>query len=219
MQYPKYRWFCHLLYPVINVRSRNWFLSVTTIDTIIDGKTLRQLAYRIDDDIEHSDQTIITIENFHKEDLPTVEAAIQNFYYPENTLLGELIWHGDCGSIYTRSEIQKPKDLPVSFDCGGEGIVFLAYQARGSFVAPVVICNHQFKTRDRDRKTIGKGTVQDVIDLSYNMSPQAAMYLLNSLRKFWYSYNPSIASLALTFAPSEMRNLVIPMFSLKHAAQ
>jgi len=108
----------------INVRSRNWYLSVTTIDTIIDGKTLRQLAYRIEDDIEYSDQTIITIENFHKEDLPTVETAIQNFYYPENTLLGELIWHGDCGSIYTRSEIQKPKDLPVSFDCGGRESYF-----------------------------------------------------------------------------------------------
>jgi len=30
-----------------------------------------------------------------------------------------------------------------------------------------------------------------VIDLSYNTSPQAAMYLLNSLRKFWYSYPTS----------------------------
>ena len=193
---------------VIKVRSRNWHLSVTTIDTTIDGKTLRQLAYRIEDDIEYSDQTIITIENFSKGDVPMVEAAMQSFFYPENPLLGELMWNGDSGSIYKRSEIQKPKDLPVSFDCGGEGIVFVAYQARGSFVAPVAICNHQFKTRDRDRKTIGKGAVQDVIiDLSYTMSPQAAMYLLNALRKFWYSYPVSRKDVESWYAT--IRKLII----------
>jgi hypothetical protein len=194
----------------IKVRSRNWHLSVTTIDTPIDGKVLRQLAYRIEDDIEHSNQTIITIENFCKEDLPTVEAAKQNFYYPENPLLGELIWKDDSGSVYERSESLKPKDLPISFDCGGEGIVFLSYQARGSFIAPVAICNHYFKTRDRDRKTIGKGTVQDVIvDLSYTMSPQAAMFLLNSLRKFWYSYPDSRKDVESWYAT--IRKLIIRM--------
>jgi len=147
----------------IKVYSRNWCLSVTTIDTSIDGKILRQLAYKIEEDLEHSNQTIITLENFNKDDLPTVEAAMQNFYYPENPLLGELIWSGDSGSIYTRSEISKPKDLPNSYECGGDGIVFLTYQARGSFVTPIAICNHYFKTKDRDRKNIGRGTVQDAI--------------------------------------------------------
>jgi len=194
----------------IKVRSRNWHLSVTTIDTTIDGKTLRQLAYRIEDDIEHSNQTIITIENFCKNDLPAVEAAMQNFFYPENPLLGELIWNGDGGSVYKRSEIQKPDDLPISFDCGGDGVVFIAYQARGSFVAPVVVCNHNFKTRDRDRKNIGKGTVQDVIiDLSYTMSSQAAMLLLNALRKFWYSYPDSRQDVESWYAT--IRKLIIRM--------
>ena len=135
---------------------------------------------------------------------------MQSFFFPDNPLLGELIWDGDSGSIYKRSEIQKPKDLPISFDCGGEGIVFLAYQVRGSFVAPVVICNHYFKTKDRDRKTIGKGTVQDVIiDLSYSMSSQAAMFLLNALRKFWHSYPDSRKDVESWYAT--IRKLIVRM--------
>jgi len=176
----------------IEVRSRNWRLVVTTIDTAIDGRTLRQLAYTIEEGLEHSDQTVITIANFDKEYLPTVEAAMQNFYYPENPLFGEFVWQSDYGSIGKRSKIQKPKVLPTSYECGGDGIIFLAYQARGSFVTPIVVCNHHFKTSDRDRKTIGRGTVQDaIIDLSYSMPPHAAMFLLTSLRKYWYSYPDS----------------------------
>ena len=194
----------------MEVRSRNWRLLVTTIDTVIDGKVLRQLAYQIEENIEFSDQTIITIGNFDKEDLPTVEAAVQNFYYPENPLLGELIWRNNYGSIYKRSEIPKPKQLPTSYECGGDGLVFLAYQARGSFVAPIVLCNHHFKTRDRDRKTIGRGTVQDVIiDLSYTMSSQAAMFLLNSMQKFWYTYPNSQRDVESWYAT--VRKLIIQM--------
>ena len=194
----------------MEVRSRNWRLWVTTIDTVIDGKVLRQLAYQIEEEIEHSDQTIITMGNFDKEDMPIVEAAMQNFYYPENPLLGKMIWRDAYGSIYERSEIPKPKHLPTSFECGGDGLVFLAYQARGSFIAPVVLCNHYFKTRDRDRKTIGRGTVQDVIiDLSYTMSPKAAMFLLNSLRKYWYTYPSSQRDVASWYAT--VRKLILQM--------
>ena len=196
----------------IDVRSRNWRLFVTTINTFIDGKTLRQLAYKIEDDLEHSDQTTILIENFDKDDLPRVEAAMQNFYYPENPLLGELIWSGDNGCIYERSSVQKPKDLPNSYGTGGDGIAFFAYQVRGSFVAPVVICNHHFRTRDRDRKAVCNGTVQDaLIDLSYTMSPKAAMFLLSSLKKYWYSYPKTQEDVESWYAT--IRKMIIRMSS------
>lgn len=173
----------------IEVRSRDWCLSVVKIETDIDGKALQQMAYRVEEGLVNSDQTIITIGNFDKEDLPIVEAAMQNFYYPENPLLGELVWSDEQGAVYKRSDLRKPKDLPESFGCGGDGIVFLAYQVRGSFIMPFVLCNHHFKTEDRDRKTVGRGTVQDLlIDLSYSMPPQVATVLLESLKKYWYSY-------------------------------
>ena len=173
----------------IEVRSRNWRLSVVKLDTDIDGKLLQQLAYHIEENLDNSDQTIITISDFCKEDLPIVESATNNFYYPENPLFGEKIWSDARGAIYKRSNHPKPKSFPASFGCGGDGIVYLAYQVRGSFVQPFVLCDHYFKTKDRDRKTIGIGTVQDtLIDLSYHMSAEAAILLLEALSKYWYSY-------------------------------
>ncbi|MDR2705652.1 MAG: hypothetical protein LBC02_07730 [Planctomycetaceae bacterium] len=194
----------------ISVRSRDWFLRVTTIDTVIDGKSLKQLAYNIEEGKGHSDKTIITIDNFKAKDIPIVDAAIQNFYYPENPLLGELIYQDFNGAIYRRSELKKPEVFPESFQCGGNGIVFLSYQVRGSFVAPIVLCSHHFKTNDRDRKIVGRGTIQDVIiDLSYEIAPEAAEFLLESLKKYWYDYPDSQEDVESWYAV--VRKLILRM--------
>jgi hypothetical protein len=173
----------------IKMRSQDWSLQVATRESIIDGKKLSQLIYEINDDKTLSSETVLTIDNFTVEDSILVNDTVKTFYYQDNPLIGKLIFKNDYGAIYERSKIKKPENYPVSYDCGGEGIIFLCFQARGSFFAPIVICNHRFKTSDRERKHIYRGTIQDIIlDLTDSMNPDAAFFLLEKLEKYWYDY-------------------------------
>ncbi|MDR3341222.1 MAG: hypothetical protein LBT14_00265, partial [Treponema sp.] len=173
----------------IRMRSQNWSLQVTTRESIIDGKKLSQLVYEIDDNQTLSSETVLTIDNFAEEDTILLNDTVKIFYYQDNPLIGKLIFKNDYGAIYERSEIKKPENYPASYDCGGEGIIFLCFQARGSLFAPIVICNHRFKTSDRERKQIYLGTIQDIIlDLTDSINPGAAFFLLEKLEKYWYDY-------------------------------
>ena len=173
----------------IRMRARNWSIEVCTLDTDIDGKVLKQLAYNIEDGLEYSPETILTIDNFTEEDAALLENVVLGFYYPENPLIGNLIFENEYAAIYERSNIPKPKNFALSFDMNGDGIIFIGLQARGEFVKPLVICNHRFKTPDRERNYIFHGTVLDVlIDTVDLIDVKTSCYLLKQLEKYWYDY-------------------------------
>jgi hypothetical protein len=63
------------------------------------------------------------------------------------------------------------------------------YQARGSFFHPLVLCHHRFKTHDRERRDISRGTIEDVLfDMIDCMDAETAYILLEIFRKYWYDY-------------------------------
>jgi hypothetical protein len=63
------------------------------------------------------------------------------------------------------------------------------FQARGSFPSELVIFHNRFKTDDRDRKNISKGTIQDVLlDMTDIIDAKTACTLLQNLKKYWYDY-------------------------------
>ena len=43
------------------------------------------------------------------------------FYYPENPLIGEKIWEGSRGAVYTRSSSPYDRGLPYTEDFGRKG--------------------------------------------------------------------------------------------------
>jgi hypothetical protein len=128
----------------IEMRSRDWSIEVCTITTLLDGKPLQQLAYNVTEGCAYSPETVLTIQPFTKSDADLLDEVVLGFYFPENPLFGSPIFENEYAAIYERSMKQIPASMPTGLDIRGEGIVFIRYQARGSFNLPLVICNHQF---------------------------------------------------------------------------
>ena len=173
----------------LNMRSRDWALEVITLDTVVDGKELRQLAYRVEEDVRHSDKTVLTLAPFSKKDNDLIKDVVLGFYFQENPLLGKRIFENEYAAIYERSKRRKPAHFPEGLDLKGEGIVFIGFQARGSFALPLALCNHRFETHERERHDVFFGTVLDMlIDLVDLIDAGTCCYLLEQLERYWYDY-------------------------------
>ena len=156
----------------------------------IDAKTLHHLAYDVQEGLSKTSKTVLTISSFSNEDYTLLQNSVFGFYYPENPLLGKRIFENQYAAIYERSEIIKPLHFPNSYGLLGEGLVFSGFQVRGSFLLPLVICNHRYKTTDdRERNEIYIGTVIDMLlDIVDIISADACLYLLEKLEPYWYNY-------------------------------
>jgi hypothetical protein len=175
----------------ISISSRDWFACIGTSDIMIDGKALKQLILEVENN-QPSKQTVLTIENIDNQEEIVLENTINTFYFPENPLIGEILFKNDYVAIHKRTSISKPDNYPQSYNCKGNGIVFLMFQARGSFPAQLVISHNRFKTNDRERKDISMGTIQDVLlDMIDIIDAATACMLLRSLKKHWYDYPDS----------------------------
>ena len=163
--------------------------ALCALDTALDGRTLQQLAYHIKEDLPTSAETILTISSFSQEDADLLENAVLGFYYPENPLFGNCVYENEHAAIYERSKMKKPTSMPLGYDLGGEGIVFIGFQARSSFPFPLMLANHAFKTEERERNEIYSGTVMNIIlDMIEELDPKACYYLLERFEKYWYEY-------------------------------
>jgi len=174
---------------IITMRSRNWELEVCALETTLDDRTLKQLAYNIKEGLPTAAETVLTISSFSQEDADILENVVLGFYYPANPLFGKCVFENEYAAIYERSEMKKPTSMPLGYDLSGDGIVFIGFQARSSFPFPLILANHSFKTEERERNEIYSGTVMNVIlDMIEEFDPKACYYLLERLEKYWYDY-------------------------------
>ena len=164
----------------IKMRSRDWFIEVCTLNTTVDGKPLKQLAYNVTEGCPHSAETILTIQPFSQEDASLLEEVILGFYFPENPLFGDCIFENKYVAVYERSKQQKPASMPTGLKLCGEGIVYIGFQARGGFDIPLVICNHIFETENRDRHEIYLGTILDMLNQKTQALAWKKLYLPNA---------------------------------------
>ena len=173
----------------IKMRSRDWFIEVVIQSTLVDNKPLQQLAYNVREDQTVSDKTVLSIQSFSKKDADLLQDVVLGFYYKENPLFADCIFENENVAIYERSEKQNPKTIPTSYNAYGEGIIYIGFQARGSFILPLVICNHHYEIDGRDRHNIYLGTILDIlIDTVDYIDARASLYLLEKLEKYWYDY-------------------------------
>jgi len=173
----------------IKMHSRDWSLEVCTLSTTVDGKPLKQLAYNVTEGCPHSTETILTIQPFSQEDADLLEEIVLGFYFPENPLFGSCIFENKYVAVYERSKQQKPASMPTGLELHGEGIVYISFQARGGFDIPIVICNHKFETKSRDRHEIYLGTILEIlIDTVDYIDAKTSCYLLEKFEKYWYDY-------------------------------
>ena len=176
----------------IHMRSKNWSLEVVSIVTNIDGKDLHQLAYQVEDNLDITQDTLLTIGEIDEKDAKLIDGVVYGFYYQENPLIGKCIFKNDMVSIHERSTTPKPDHFPSGLAVSGDGIVFIGFQARSSFVQPLVLCNHSFQTSDRERHDVYFGTLLDVLlNMIDSLDATTCCYMLEQLKKYWYDYPDS----------------------------
>ena len=169
----------------IEVYSRDWELTVVTTPLVVDGQTLKSLAYRVRRLSTPRQDTILKLSPFQDENL--LQNALLSFYYPSNALLGQSIWESSDCAVYLRSKEQKPNGYPVTYDNSGQGIIFAGYQALGSFEYPLVFCLHKYNHDDRERNTLYRMNVVKIIhDIAYKLPPEASAQVLQILKNRWY---------------------------------
>lgn len=171
----------------IQVRSRDWELLVVTDMLEVDGRQLPSLGYDIKKlDTPVSDTSLI-ITPF--DDARLLDVVLMSFFYPQNPLLGEPIWCDDSVSVYFRSKLKKPYGLPQTASAHGEGVIFASFQVLGSIKHPLVFCQHDFRTSDRERNTFYLIDVMDVLQtIAQRLPAPAAARVLVALKRHWYEY-------------------------------
>lgn len=196
----------------IMMSSADWMLRVISEKQQIDGNTIDMLAYDVQK-VENKNGSRLSLYPISEEDYQIFESAIISFYYPQNPLLGETIWEGKQGAVYTRSYNEYDKNLPCTYDFGRKGAVFCSYQLLGSNPFGLVVCDHHYKKEDRERKSLYSFNVIDVFkNIAYEIDSLGAIRMLEKMRRYWgsvphkridiHSWNPVITSLVKKIAES-----------------
>lgn len=190
--------------------SRDWQLRVTTAPLRIDGANLETLAYRVRSHNGASSSSWLRIEGLSLEDAKLLETAVLwSFYYPENPLLGELVWADARTAVWTRSLRPLPRDYPGDYI--DPGILFIGRQARGTHELPFALAMHDRHDRDRERTAYYDFQVIDAIaDLAERLPASASVPLLEAASRHWCEYRerqfepgtwePVVATLAKNIA-------------------
>lgn len=173
----------------IKAASKNWTIKVSESDIYIDGNKNSSLAYELETFDDEQPDSILILTNVEEESIEIFESALYTFFYTGNPLIGEEIYSDSECAVYKRSNHKKPEYYPGTFDVHGDGIIFAAYQARGSIKDGLIYCYHDYKSGDRDRDNFPMITNIDIIiQCIYNMTPAAARELLIMHKRYWYSY-------------------------------
>lgn len=169
----------------VRMASGGWELTVTDTSVKIDGQSVRMLAYDICE-VDNSCRSKLTLSNLRNDDYSLFKSVLLSFYYPENPLLGEKIWEGTMGAVYVRGDATFTKDLPYTSRYGPRGAVFCGYQLLGSNPFDLVVCLHNWRKTDRERKALYTFDVVDVFEaIAYHISPSGAITMLEKMRRYW----------------------------------
>ena len=175
----------HGLY--VTMASGDWELTVKTIDHKIEDRTVQMLAYDVNTR-EPDHRSVLSLEGITQSGFSLFQHVLLSFYYPENPLMGEKIWEGESGAVYTVGKEPYHKDLPFTRDFGQKNPVFCSYQLMGSSPFRLVACLHHFKKEDRERKALYAFDIVDVFEsLAWYVDAKGAVFILEKMRRNWNS--------------------------------
>ncbi|MGL4875340.1 MAG: hypothetical protein ACRC30_11890 [Clostridium sp.] len=169
--------------------SSDWSIRVIESEINIDGMDTKSLAYELEKGNSKKKDTGLILRNFSEDDMEYFKSALYSFYYKENPLLGEEIYSDKNYGIYYRSDVKKEEGYPGTFDCRGEGIIFAAFQARGSLKEPLVFCKNNYIDNDRERDFFSKiDNINIIVSCIREVPPKIALKLLMIYKDKWYEY-------------------------------
>lgn len=173
----------------ISMSSGKWTLRVITQKHTIDGTSVTMLAYDIAAASKQKDRSILCLTGISPYDYQMFRETLLSFYYPDNPFMGKKLWEGYEGAVYERTNKAYLDALPVTAEYGTKGLVYCGYQLLGTCPFRLVVCLHHYKKEDRERKALYTFQVIDVFQaIAYHITPSGALYLLESMRRYWNSY-------------------------------
>lgn len=196
----------------IMMSSGNWRLSVMDIDKKIDKSIVKMLAYEVKEQ-KQENSSCLRLSEITEEEYCLFKNVTAAFYYPENPIIGEKIWEGQEGAVYTRSQSAYGENLPFTSEFGKQGAVFCAYQLLGSNPFGLVICLHHYKKEDRERNSLYSFEIIKIFKtIVCYIDAYGAMRILEKMRRYWnsvprkridiHSWNPVINNLIYKISQS-----------------
>ena len=91
----------------VTMKSGNWQIDVVTTKKEIDNIPVEMLGYELEER-EAEKNSELTLYPLSKEDFELFKKVLYSFYYPENPLLGDVIYEGNECAVYYRSEEKYP---------------------------------------------------------------------------------------------------------------
>lgn len=163
----------------ICMESRDWKIRVTEENGYIDGKSVKFLAYDVENR-EYKENSRLILENVNEDFYKAFSEEIRKFYYVENPYFGKCIAKKEKYAVYEAENI----DFPGKH----KGAVFSGYQLRAYIEPPLIICNHKVTQieDDRDRTYFYNSEIGDCIKpVILSLSPEEALNVLEKLEPFW----------------------------------
>lgn len=172
----------------IQMMSDDWHIDVTDIEKSIDHTPLRMLAYNVSA-AEKMNETKLVLNNISADDYAIFLNVFDSFFCPDNPLMGTMLWSGKEGAVFLRSKTPINNNLPVTSEFGRKGAVFCGYQMLGTNPFDLVVCLHNYKKEDRERRSLYAFNVIDVFEeIVYCVDSQCAMAMLEKMRRYWNAY-------------------------------
>ncbi len=171
----------------VRMASGDWKLDVISTKQRIDNHEIDMLAYDIKDR-SYQKTSRLELYPIKTNEFQLFKNVILSFYFYGNPILGEKIWEGKEGAVYTWNNNVYPECLPYTSDYKRKGVVFCSYQMLGSNPFGLAVCLHKYKKEDRERRSLYSFEVVEVFEsISYYISSYGAMRVLEKMRRYWNS--------------------------------
>lgn len=177
----------------VEMGSREWSAEVVLAPDKIDGTPVRILSYDVKGTNTRPTRTWLRLGHTSGAVHDMLCGAVRcSFCFTGNPLLGSLLYAQHGVSVWARSPVPLPRDLPYRLSGNHPGLLFLAHQARATLPVPFVVSMADDRDHDRDRPSLYDFQMVDAMARAANrVSPDVAMRLLESLRAHWGEQTPT----------------------------
>jgi hypothetical protein len=139
----------------VEMASREWSAEVVLAPDKIDGVPVRILSYDVKATNTRPTRTWLRLGHTSGAVHDMLCGAVRcSFCFTGNPLLGNLLYAQHGVSVWARSAVPLPRDLPYRLSGNHPGLLFLAHQARATLPIPFVVSMADDRDHDRDRPSL-----------------------------------------------------------------
>ncbi len=177
----------------VGMGSRDWSAEVVLAPDYIDGTAVRILSYDVKTANSLPGRTWLRLGQTAQVVHELLCSSVRNsFCFAGNPLFGELLCSQHGVSVWERSSIPLPADLPYRLSGAPSGLLFLAHQARATLPIPFVVSLPDDRDHDRDRPSLYDFQMVDALArAARRVPPKVAVRLLESLHRHWGEPTPT----------------------------